>query len=159
MNNAVNFFKSLLQAGVAVIVSVIFILISKFILRGYFYDTAYPVNMDYGEWADLFVSYVVTASVVIIILNILFVVFSSFVKGPFNKVSGWFFELILSIIIGVVFAVVFSNTAPEETSCQTIAELMFILEAALAFFFGSFFGDSYYKFQYNPILSFFNRRR
>ncbi len=58
MNNAVNFFKSLLQAGVAVIVSVIFILISKFILRGYFYDTAYPVNMDYGEWADLFVRYV-----------------------------------------------------------------------------------------------------
>ncbi|MCD8214618.1 MAG: hypothetical protein LUC97_03080 [Clostridiales bacterium] len=156
-DNMSNFFRGIGQIAAAIIVCVIFICISRFVLRGYFIDNAYPTALTYTEWADTFVSWFTIASVVCIILNILYVFFAAFVKGPFVSAGGWFIELIASIIIGLIFAIAFSSAAPEESSCITIAEALFVVEFFAAFFIGSFFADSFTKFQYNPILAAFNR--
>lgn len=158
-DNMKNLVRGFGQIAVSVIVAIVFICIAKFVLRGYFYNTCMPVSMDYGEWADYFVSLFTIASVVAMILNILYVVLAAFAKGFFLNAGGWFFELILSIIIGVVFSVVFTNAAPEETSCLTIACVMFVLEYILVFFIGSFFADKFNKYQYNPILGLLNRAK
>ncbi len=158
-NNLTNFVSGLGQVLCTIVISLIMILISKFILRGYFYENAYPVVLDYSEWADLFVSRFVMAAVTAIIISLIFVLLSAFVKGPFVRMSGWCIELVISIAIAVVFTVVFSSEAAEETSCLTIANAMFIIEYVLSFFVGSFFAGHFWKYDYNPILAFFNRRK
>lgn len=153
-----DFFKGFGQIGMALVVCVVFILIAKLALRGYFLDACYPVYEDYTDWVNIFESFFVKASVVAVVLNILYVVFASFVKGPFEGKGAWWLELIVSVVVGAIFAITFSKLFPEDTSCIVIVEIMFIAEGFLSFFIGSFFANSLIKYRYNPILSFFNKR-
>jgi uncharacterized membrane protein len=87
----------------------------------------------------------------------LWVFFAAFVKGPFVKISGWFFELFISVVAGVVFSMLFTKLAPEETNCLIIACAMFVCEFVVTFFISSFFAEKYWKYSYNPILSLFSK--
>lgn len=161
-DNFMSLIRGIGQAVIPALIAIIFICISQFVLNGYFYNNCEPAaGMDYSEWADAFCSLFQTAAIVSIVLNVLFLVFAAFVKGPFVSSAGWVIELILSLAVGAIFAIVFTNMAPETymTACSYIAMIMFVLELFLAFFIGSFFGDKYYKYQYNPIMTFFNKKK
>ncbi len=160
-NGLKNFLRGIGQLAAAIIVCVIFICIAKFILRDVFYNYCSPsdTNLDYSDWANIFVTTVTISSVVCILFNALLVLLGAFAMGPFVTTKGWIFGLLFSLAAGVVAAVIFSVLYPDETFCFTIACAVIVLEWVFAFFIGSFFGDRFYKLQYNPVLGFFNKKK
>jgi hypothetical protein len=152
-----SFLKGMGQFVSTIVLSIIFFCVAKFAVYNYFVDNAYPSNMEYTDWSMMFVNWFTVACAISVVLGLLWVFLAAFAQGPFVKISGWFFELLVSVIAGAVYAMLFTKRAPEETNCLTIACVMFFCVFIVTFFISSFFAEKYWKYSYNPILSLFSR--
>jgi len=158
MNNDLelkNIWVSSLTGIIVSLIGAISFIVIGFLISLYFSGEAYPVYSDLyspNDWANTFFSWFFWSTVASFIFNFIVTVFSMYCGAFFRSSVAWIIFLFLAIIIGIVFAIVFWNTNPEDTSCSTISFVLFIVSWVTEFILSTVFCSKRWRYDFIPWL-------
>lgn len=154
MSNGRDLWLSSMTGLIVSLVTAMGIILIGFVLMLYFQGNAYPTDIMYGvdakRWGQEFFTWLFWATLISFVFNFLIVIFAMYCGAFFRSSMAWTIYLFISIIIGVVFSIVFRGYYPEETSCSIIAFAVFILGQIIEFVLSTVFCSKIWRSDFVP---------